>query len=68
MKVKYIKWEKQGTEEGVSRAHIFFTNDLNVYQQNHRLLKKAYEIIAQESLDTGVCYNVSKCAKIVFGK
>ena len=53
---------------GVSRKQNFFTNDLNVYQQNHRLLKKAYEVIVQKSLDIGVCYSLSKCAKIVFGK
>ena len=50
----------------VSRTHSLFVDDLKVYQESQNLLKEINEVIVQASLDTGVCYGVSKCAEIVF--
>ena len=40
--------------------------DLKQYQENHKALKDVNEIIMQASHDTGACYEVARCADIVF--
>ena len=39
---------------------------MKVYQESHEILRDINEVIVQASHDTGACYGVSKCAKIVF--
>ena len=41
-------------------------DDLKVYQESHKTLKGVKEMIVQASNDTGACYGVAKCAKVVF--
>ena len=53
-------------ERRLKRTHSFFTDDLKVYQENHKRLEVVNEMIVQGSHDTGACYGVSKCAEIVF--
>jgi hypothetical protein len=48
------------------RTHSLFIDDLKVYQESHRKLQIANDIIVQASLDTGACYGVKKCAEMVF--
>ena len=50
----------------LKRTHSLFIDDLNLHQQNHEKLKMVNETIVKASQDTGVCYGVKKCAKIVF--
>ena len=50
----------------ISRTHSLFVDDLKQYQENHETLKDVNKIIVQASHDTGACYGVAKCAKIVF--
>ena len=52
----------------LKRSHSLFINDLKVYQQNHRKLKIVNETIVKASQDTAVCYEVKKCAEIVFNR
>ena len=53
-------------ERNLKKTHSLFIDDLKVYQQNHEKLKAVNETIVKASLDTGACYGVKKCAKIVF--
>ena len=41
-------------------------NDLKVYQESHKTLKDANDMIVQASNDTGACYGIAKCAEVVF--
>ena len=50
----------------VKRTHSLFVDDLKVYQESHNALKNVDEIIVQTSHDTGACYEVLKCAEIIF--
>ena len=50
----------------VKRTHSLFVDNLKVYQESHNALKNVNEIIVQTSHDTGACYRVLKCAKIIF--
>ena len=50
----------------VSRTHDLFVDDLKVYQESHEIIRDVNQVIAQASHDTGACYGVSKCVKIVF--
>ena len=50
----------------VKRTRSLFVDDLKVYQESHKALKIANEIIVQASHDTGACYGVSKCAEIIY--
>ena len=50
----------------VKRGHSFFVDDLKTYQESHKALRDADEMIVQASHDTGTCYGVEKCAEIVF--
>ena len=43
-----------------------FVDDLKAYQESHKALRDANEMIVQASHDTGACYCVEKCAEIVF--
>ena len=43
-------------------------NDLKVYQESHKTLKDANDMIVQASNDTGACYGVAKCAEVIFGR
>ena len=56
----------EGTKKERCKPDTLFVDDLEVYQESHNLLKEINEVIVQESLDTGACYGVSKCAEIVF--
>ena len=56
----------QPGKSDVKRTHNFFVNDLKVYQESHKTLKDAKEIIVKASNDTGTCYRVAKCAEIIF--
>ena len=58
----------QEGERGVKRTHSLFVDDLKVYQENHQKLEVVIEIIVKASMDTGACYEVKKCAEIVFKK
>ena len=53
-------------ERNLKRTHSLFIDDLKVYQQNHKKLEIANEMIVKASSDTGACYGVKKCAEIVF--
>ena len=44
----------------VKRTHIFFVDDLKVYQESHKILKEVNKIIVQASHDTRACYGVAK--------
>ena len=50
----------------VKRTHSLFVDNLKVYQESHNVLKNVNEIIVQASHNTGACYGVLKCAKIIF--
>ena len=50
----------------IKRTHSFFVDNLKQYQENHKALKDVNEIIVQASHDTGACYGVAKCIKIIF--
>ena len=50
----------------ISRTHSLFVDDLKKYQENHETLKDMNKTIVHASHDTGACYGVAKCAKIVF--
>ena len=64
-KVKVIEWVHLDTE--IINEHIaFFVDVLKQYQEDHKALKAVNEIIVQASHDTGACYEVTKCAEIVF--
>ena len=61
-------WYRMGPPRSrdVSRTHSLFIDDLKVYQESHEILRDVNGVIVQASHDTGACYRVSKCAKIVF--
>ena len=50
------------------KTHSLFIDDLKVYQQNHEKLKMVSETFVKVSQDTGACYKITKCAKIVFNR
>ena len=50
----------------IKRTHSLFVDYLKVYQECHKTLRNVNRMIVQASNDTGVCYRVAKCAKIVF--
>ena len=52
--------------QDVKRTHSLFVDDLKAYQESHKALRDANEMIVQASHDTGACYGVEKCAEIVF--
>ena len=56
----------QPGKRDVKRTHRLFVDDLKVYQENHKILTDINEMIVQAINDTGACYGVAKCAKIVF--
>ena len=55
-------------ERRLKRTHSLFIDDLKVYQEIHKRLEVVNEMIVQARHDTGACYEVSKCAEIVFEK
>ena len=48
------------------RTHGLSVDDLNAYQESHKALKDANEMIVQASHDTRACYGAEKYAEIVF--
>ena len=52
-------------ERDVKRTHSVFIDDLKVYQESHKKLEVANEIIVEESMDTVACYGVKKCAEVI---
>ena len=42
----------------VKRKHSLFVDDLKAYQESHKVLRDANEMIVQASHDTGACYGV----------
>ena len=50
----------------MKRTHSLFVDNLEVYQEGQNALKNVNEILVQASHDTVACYEVSKCAKIIF--
>ena len=52
----------------LTRTHSLFISGLKVYQQNHEKLKMLNETTVKASQDTGACYEVKKCAEIVFDR
>ena len=58
----------QRDQERVKRTHSLFIDDLKIYQESHRKLEVANEMIVKASMDTGACYGAKKIADIVFRK
>ena len=50
----------------VSRTHSLFADDLKVHQESHEILRDLNQVIVQASHNKGACYEVSKCAEIIF--
>ena len=50
----------------VKWRHSLFADNLKAYQESHKALTDANEMIVQASHDTRACYGVEKCAEIVF--
>ena len=42
-------------EQNVKRTHSLFVDDLKAYQESHKALKDANEMIVQASHDTEAC-------------
>ena len=53
-------------ESNQKRTHCLFIDDLKVYQENHKKLEIASELIVKASMDTGAVYGMKKFAEIVF--
>ena len=49
-----------------SRTHSLFVDDLKVYKESHEILRHVNEVIGKASHDAGACYEVLKCAEVVF--
>ena len=47
----------------VKRTHSLFVDDLKAYQESHKALKDANEMIVQASHDTGACYGVENAQR-----
>ena len=58
----------QPRKRDVNCTHSLFVDDLKVYQESHKTLKDVNEMIVQASNDTGACYEIAKCAEVVFEK
>ena len=56
------------TKRCIKRTQSLFIDDLKVHQENHQKLEIANETILKESMVTGACYGVKKCAEIVIRK
>ena len=47
-------------------THSLFVDNLKVCQESHNALKNVNKTIVQANHDTRACYEVSKCAEIIF--
>ena len=56
----------QSGKREVKWTNDLFTDNLKVYQESHKILENINESIVQASRDTGACYGVAKCLKIIF--
>ena len=56
----------QPGERHIKRTHSFFIDGLKVHQENHQKLKIVNEKIVKASMDTGACYGVKKCVRVIF--
>ena len=56
----------QSGKREVKWTNDLFTDNLKVYQESHKILENVNESIVQVSRDTGACYGVAKCLKIIF--
>ena len=52
-------------EKDVKRTHSLFIDDLKIYQESHKKLEVANEIIVKASMDTVACYGVKKWAEVI---
>ena len=56
----------QPEQRDIKCTHSLFVDDLKVYQESYKTLKRVTEMIIQASNHTDSCYRVAKCTKIVF--
>ena len=60
------KGVQNGRSRDVSLTNSLFVDDLKMYLESNEILRDFNDVIVQASQNTGACYGVSKCGKIVF--